>query len=66
MSVIFDGGDIDQRGNWYGSEIGCLDCQEIAPLGIGISCEKINGEYYWCECLQCSQCLRPIALDIQS
>lgn len=48
MNIIFDGGDIDGHGSWYGSEIGCLECREtshltlsaVAILRVGLTCNE--------------------------
>ncbi len=55
VPVTFDGGDIDDHGHWYGSEMGCLSCHETAHIHCGIT------PTYLLASLNCSACGEAIA-----
>ncbi len=46
----FDGGDIDNDGQWYGSEMCCLECRETADVRCGTTSTYLLGT------LECGEC----------
>lgn len=54
-NLIFDGGDINDNGQWRGEEVSCLDCRETRPMQMGPSPA-------WCVAeLRCGECGRGLA-----
>lgn len=57
-NVIWDGGDVEGDGEdrrWYGEEMGCLECREVAPMRTGATPTYMVAE------LCCGECGEPFA-----
>ena len=50
VPVTFDGGDINDNGQWRGEEMGCLECREIHQVRAGITATYLLAQ------LQCGGC----------
>ena len=48
--VIFDGGDIDNFGHWYGETMSCLECRETEAVRIGTTPTYMLAELHCGEC----------------
>ena len=52
---VFDGGDIDNDGQWQGADMGCLECRETRPM-------RATATAAWCvAALCCGECRAPFA-----
>lgn len=55
VPTIYDGGDIDDDGRWYGEPMCCLECRETDAMRMGLS------RTYLLATLECSNCLQVFA-----